>query len=765
MKKNNIQHIVLVFALLMAGGSLYYLWLHAFNLSYLGMTVWPAEQGWVVQTAEGCRASDCTGTHSIHPGDIIVRLNNASVDNLPGTGIQALVREGNRPVTLTIFRDGEELDILWRRTGYMPEIILPTVIVVFFVASFWVSGLITTRYFYPRDVRWLLMALYLFLHAFWISAGIVSITGLGYASHMLHGTTWLLAALGIHLHFETPVRLGKVKPIVWWGVYAVAALGMVAEFVSYSQPRYLIPLSLHFLVSGAFLAYRLRYSQRERLWSARIMAAGAVISVWPTVVWMLTYPHGNEGWLLASLSLFSFWLWPLFYLYANYRHVLGRYEPAVRKSIVFAGLMVIFLNISALIFHLAQDAIDIAANEVATYTMVSFFVGVLAIGLYRVFSDWINSFIYGRMDEAIDQALGHFSERITDTLDIEALRVILMQEIGEILGIDGMALYLVIEDGMTLVFGQGNFLPDRIAPSDPVLSTLAVYRYQQTDCLAWVRLALPLRIKGDLNGLWLLGPGRLDDFYTREQINKLMFLANEVAASLEIWRQHTALAAQSQQLVEQEKLASLGRMAASVAHQFNNPLQIIQGALEAYGNNENRWLAMAREKTKYLAEVVETITGYARRSPEEMQPIDVKEAIDEALFLTDKLLHNANIRVSVEYKNQIIPTVWAMPSDLTQVLMNLIENACDSMPDGGEICIHTAVVNEGWVEICVSDTGQGIPEEIQDLLFEPFFTTKSGLGFGLFVAYSIIERSRGTIAVESEECRGSTFKIQLPSPI
>ena len=147
-----------------------------------------------------------------------------------------------------------------------------------------------------------------------------------------------------------------------------------------------------------------------------------------------------------------------------------------------------------------------------------------------------------------------------------------------------------------------------------------------------------------------------------------------------------------------------------------------------------------------------------------MQAVDVNVVIEETLTLAELPLSKRKVRVGTELAESLSP-VWGDSGKLQQVLMNLVLNARDSMPDGGDLSIRTAQQN-GEVILEVTDTGSGIPQEQIHKIYDPFFTTKGtgkGTGLGLSVTYGIIQEHRGTITVRSEAGSGTVFRVALPA--
>jgi PAS domain S-box-containing protein len=235
------------------------------------------------------------------------------------------------------------------------------------------------------------------------------------------------------------------------------------------------------------------------------------------------------------------------------------------------------------------------------------------------------------------------------------------------------------------------------------------------------------------------------------------------------------------ELIRSEKLASLGQLAASVAHEVNNPLAGILVyttlLLKKYQDKklqteetEKQLLKMKKELER-TSGIIRNLLDFSRQSDADMRPIEINKVVEAALLLVRHQISLENIGLELKL-SQELPLVLAAFDQIQQVLVNIILNATQAMPEGGKLSIATSVaksvkINESFkntVRIDVADTGVGIPKENMGKLFTPFFTTKEkgkGVGLGLPVVHGIIERHKGKIEVASELNRGTTFTIYL----
>jgi two-component system NtrC family sensor kinase len=223
------------------------------------------------------------------------------------------------------------------------------------------------------------------------------------------------------------------------------------------------------------------------------------------------------------------------------------------------------------------------------------------------------------------------------------------------------------------------------------------------------------------------------------------------------------------QLIQAEKLSALGRLAASLAHEINNPLQALRSGLALLLNRpldaekRQRYIAVANREVERLIGIVERMLDFYRPSPEQREPTDINAILKEVLALAGKKLQHGKVSTQTELAADL-PSVGAVASQIQQVFLNLLLNAIESMPDGGRLKITTGLSpDRREALIAFADTGHGITEEEIPKVFEPFYTTKlKGTGLGLAISYGIVERHGGRIEIASEVGQGSTFTVRLP---
>jgi signal transduction histidine kinase len=278
-------------------------------------------------------------------------------------------------------------------------------------------------------------------------------------------------------------------------------------------------------------------------------------------------------------------------------------------------------------------------------------------------------------------------------------------------------------------------------------------------------------------GISLLVAIRLKDdrrFSVADQEMLLLFsrqaaIAMENAFLYHDLQDHVKQVEQSQQaLIQAEKMAAVGRLTASIAHEINNPLQAVQNCLHIIQNGNlsdpelDNYMGLVAEELDRLKSAAKRMLDYYRPGALHRYPTTVADLIEAALSLIEKQIVRQNITLSKQYAPDL-PEVMVVANQLQQVIFNLVLNAMEAMPSGGELTIQTKHI-DNQVIIGVKDSGPGVLESERKSIFEPFVSTKEdGLGLGLTVSYGIITAHGGTLEVLPQQDVGSNFQITLPA--
>lgn len=299
-------------------------------------------------------------------------------------------------------------------------------------------------------------------------------------------------------------------------------------------------------------------------------------------------------------------------------------------------------------------------------------------------------------------------------------------------------------------------------------------------------LGLPFIAGGEKLGAALIGFQQEHEFTPSEiargeQAAGQIALAIAKARSLVAEREQRQLAeelrrqeqATRARLIQHEKLAAIGRLTASVAHELNNPLQAIQNALYLV-SLEDSLSYQAREDLRVALNEADRMAGligrlretYRPRSGQEFEQVSLNEVVEDVRKLIETHMRHNQILFHF-HPEPDLPPITALGDQIKQVILNLCLNAIEAMTDGGQLKITTRTKpdEKGYrgIQLVVADTGTGISTELLSNIFEPFFTTKqSGTGLGLAITYEIVQRHQGKIEVESEIEKGTAFKVWLP---
>ncbi|MBN1810515.1 MAG: response regulator [Anaerolineae bacterium] len=396
-------------------------------------------------------------------------------------------------------------------------------------------------------------------------------------------------------------------------------------------------------------------------------------------------------------------------------------------------------------------------------------------------------------------ALIEINRVVTSSLDMDEVLEATIKGIREILQVEAGSLVLVDEEADRLVF-RTTFSPEHgwasgrtIEPGKGIVGYVVqsgkpklvnnveldplflVEVDEEPGLTARTILCVPLTVRGRAIGA-IEVINKLDGTFTSQDRELLEAMAASVAVAVENAGLYSELAdfaeelERSQaQLVQAEKMAAIGRLAASIAHEINNPLQAIHNTLHLslHKNLEDdkrlQYTGLAQTEVQRLIEIVQRMLDFYRPSRGGAEPTDINSIVENVLALAQKRLEHGDVRVHTRLSSDL-PPVPIVADQITQVFLNVIINAIEAMPTGGDLDLETALSEDGkWVLIRFHDTGAGMsPEQIANL-FEPFYTTKAdGTGLGLAISYGIVERHGGEIDVSSQPGQGTTFVVKLP---
>jgi len=245
-------------------------------------------------------------------------------------------------------------------------------------------------------------------------------------------------------------------------------------------------------------------------------------------------------------------------------------------------------------------------------------------------------------------------------------------------------------------------------------------------------------------------------------------VAMENARLYEDLRNYVKRVEDSQQaLLRVEKMAAAGRLTASIAHEVNNPLQSVQNCLHLAGHDSvspekrREYIELAKKELDRLMKTTQRMLDFYRPGAVRVEQVDLLELLNHVLNLTSQQMSQKNLTITTNLPESL-PLIYVVSSQIQQIFFNLILNALDAVPEGGELTISARAVENG-VELVFEDNGPGIPEDRRENIFEPFFSTKEGgTGLGLTVSYNIVTAHGGTLDLIDGPGSGARFRLFLP---
>ena len=403
------------------------------------------------------------------------------------------------------------------------------------------------------------------------------------------------------------------------------------------------------------------------------------------------------------------------------------------------------------------------------------------------------------------EVLGEIGYILSSTLDLEVVLERLLEQISRLVPYDVVRLMLVEHGhartaqlrGAEYLYASDGETPRHLVPLDiervPVLRSLAVtgqplavadvyadpdWAPELASALTRSWLGAPIVTKRDGVVAFFTLEKTQPGFYTARDAQRVGLFLGPAALAVQNARLYADLGkslhyeqSMRTRLVQTEKLAAMGRLVASVAHELNNPLQAIQNSLflvreeNTLGPQAREDLQVALTEADRMADLISRLREtYRPASAEQFKFESMNALVEETHRLIATHLRHRNIAFAFE-PDPSLPRMLVIRDQVKQVLLNLCLNAVEAMPDSGQLRIETGFnAMSGEVMTAITDTGSGInPNDIPSI-FDPFFTKKEGgTGLGLFITYEIIQRHSGRIEVESELGRGSTFRVWLPA--
>jgi signal transduction histidine kinase len=414
-----------------------------------------------------------------------------------------------------------------------------------------------------------------------------------------------------------------------------------------------------------------------------------------------------------------------------------------------------------------------------------------------------------RMDRAMQQiivrdkyfyhrVLEEFSRRLVTIMDLNRLLQMLADTVEKSMSVNRISIFLYSPEKDIYRWALGRGLPEMAEISfksgDPTIRGLhekkeAILRpelegkqrgSEEEELLKMMtqfqaEVCLPLIYMDRLIGFINLGHKFEEEMYYREDLDLLNTLANQLAIAIENANLYENLKKSQNIMRRADRLASLGTLISSLAHEIRNPLVSIKTFTQLLPERmedeefRNYFLKVASGEIDRLTTLINELLGFARPSEPNLQGEDVNAIIEKIEFLIVTEARKKNITISKEFMSNL-PAVNVDAEQIKQVLLNILLNAVQAIPGDGKIWIETRVVQvvreentERFVQIEVRDSGVGISKENLERVFDPFFSTRpDGSGLGLAISYQIVHEHGGFIDLESEVGKGTSFRVHLP---
>jgi len=436
------------------------------------------------------------------------------------------------------------------------------------------------------------------------------------------------------------------------------------------------------------------------------------------------------------------------------------------------------------------------------------------IGVINCYTSYPHSFLKGEeemlMTVANQAAVCIENSGLLETLDIEEILRLVLEGMRKHIGFDRARLYLVnektnlieckmavgLDDEQTQaillpldptdsivarsIMGRKPFIIPHAA-SDPRVNTVLQGRLNPQSLVV-----IPLVVKDKAMGAIAAGHREAGRNITREAIESMMPFAEQAGLAIQNASMYQELKAFSQQmeekiqristdlrkteaqLIRSEKLAALGQLAAGIAHEIRNPLTSINILIHSLTENlppeatHREDLKVIQEEIARINEIVQQFLRFAKPATPLFKGTEMGSLVGEILQLLKPLIGRQRITVRRDFK--ALPLITLDRKQIKQVVLNLLINAIQAMPQGGELDLGATVLEDNrWMKLTIRDSGIGIPAEDLNKLFDPFFTTKEGgIGLGLSIAHRIIDQHHGRIEIESRPGKGTAFYLWLP---
>lgn len=645
----------------------------------------------------------------------------------------------------------------------------------------------------------------------------------------------LIGATALHLFTSYPsepawvVRRPELRVVPYAFGFGLGALAVLEPWIGLA-PGSVAPASTLYTVlaalgCGVILALERRQHRGDPIGDrAGVMLGGAALSFLPAIVAVAVHYATAVGFPWHA-SFLCFLVFPAAVAYGIVRRELFDVRMVAKSSAAYGAVTLAITGVFAFLVTFADAVVgrfNVDARSPA-FSVVFLFFAILLFNPLRNRAQRLVDRYFDRDRLAYREAVREISEAMVSMLSVKEIVDRILVAVTDTMGVEGGMVLLLDDDERLRVQATRGDWDEEAASAElrldhPLCRQLWMRRTELArsdfdeerdpevreacrdvfDGLG-AELLVPILFGVDLLGGIAVGRKLTGDRLGPDERQLLRTLANQSAIAIEnakafdeIAKLNETLEARVEgrtrelretqaQLMQSEKMRSLGQLVAGVAHELNNPIGFVHANLQLLDEHVSKLLqpeasaearersreairkllTRSREGTDRVKRIVQDLRTFSRMDQAELQDVDVNEELDRNLALMEARLKKG---VEVERDYGDIPRVRCFAGQLNQVFMNLLMNACDAMEGRGRITLRTRPVPSG-VRIELADDGPGMPEEVRERIFEPFFTTKpvgQGTGLGLSLSHGIVERHGGRMDVESAPGEGTTFAIELP---
>lgn len=538
-------------------------------------------------------------------------------------------------------------------------------------------------------------------------------------------------------------------------------------------------------VTNFILSYRRTKISRQRLQILYLLLGISSMFFIGLVLHVANYllEFGYSFFFVASLYslLISF-----FFALAIVKYRLVDIHFIIRGGILYSILSGLVLVIYVLII---KNVCDILAKKLETTSLLVESVSVLVLvfllrPLERKVEEFIDRFLY-RDRYLFRLKFFEFTRTLLNTLDLRALAQAAVEFISQALVVDIIGMWVIDEEknAYSLISAKRKLEEKNFPPDSPLvaflqkanrvveLASFQEHPYFQPQVQELIEkgffMAIPFQWEEGLLGFLLLGEKRNGKSFPIMEIEALEALAPATAMAISRALLYQNLKKKDWQMMQSEKLAALGEMAASFVHGIRNPLGIILGAAETLQKDlspaiQKEMIQFIREEGERINQMLVNFLEFAKPKPPAFKEANLQEILRKTVELISIPARQRGINIIQEYPPEDI-FLYLDPEQIKEALLNLEINALEAMPQGGVLRLALTKKDDQEVIIRVSDTGEGISPQIKSKIFDPFFTTKEqGTGLGLTIVHMVVKNHGGTISVAPNNGQGTTFTIILP---